>query len=154
MQIIINIGPDNRVEVDGRGPRGASAAPMGGRMMMWGERHGRAMAEHAEARLNALRDELRLTPEQQPAWDRFAGAVREAVGRMRPGPEAMTQGQTLEQRLAAREATLTTRLEAVRAIHGALSGLTGSLDETQRRTLDEHAAVSMPGIGRMQSGMR
>jgi hypothetical protein len=118
-------------------------------------RAGLALARWAglAARLDYLRGELRLTPEQQPSWDRFANAVREAAGRMRPNPEAMAQGQTLEQRLAAHEAMLTAHLETVRAVRGALSGLTGSLNDAQRHTLDEHAAMFMPGMGRMQSGM-
>ncbi|MCB4823800.1 Spy/CpxP family protein refolding chaperone [Roseicella aerolata] len=154
MQVIINIGPQNRVEIEERGPRGAGYGPMGERRMMGEAGRGRGMAERVEARLAALREELQLTQEQQPAWDRFAGTVREALGRMRPDPAAMGQAQGLEQRLSAHEARLNARLEAVRSVRGALSGLTGSLTEDQRRRLDEHATAVLPGMGGWQSGMR
>lgn len=152
MQVIINVGPDIRVEFEEREARGAGMGRMGGPMMR-GEMRGRPMADRIGARLDHLRGELQLTPEQQQAWDRFASAVREAIGRARPSFEAMAQAQTLDQRLTAQEGVLTARLEAVRAIRSALSGLTGSLTDAQRRTLDEHAAAFIPGMGRMRAGM-
>ena len=153
MRVIINIGPDNRVEVEERGGRGVGTGPRGWHSMMGGQWHGRSMTDRMEARLDYLRGELRLTPEQQPAWDRFASAVRDAAGHMRPSLEVMAQGQQpLEQRLTAREATLAARLEAIRAIRAALSGLTGALNEAQRRALDEHADVLMPGMRPMGTG--
>jgi len=148
MQVIINIGPDNRVEIEDREARGMDAGRRGGPMMMGGEWGQRSMADRVEARLNDLRSALQLTPEQQPAWDRFAGAVRDAMERMRPNIEAM-QAQNLEQRLTAYEAMLSGRLDATRAVHSALTNLTGSLNETQRRTLDEYAARFMSRMGRM-----
>lgn len=153
MQVIINIGPDNRVEFEQREAHAAGMGHMGGPMTMGGEMRGRSMADRIEAHLDYLRGELQLRPEQQQAWDRFASAVREAVGRVRPSFEAMAQAQTVDQRLTAQEGVLTARLEAVRAIHSALSGLTSSLNDAQRRTLDEHAAAFMPGMGRMRAGM-
>jgi LTXXQ motif family protein len=149
MQVIINIGPDNRVETEEHGPAGVSARP--GWRMMGGEWRGRWMAERVGAHLDDLHDQLQLTADQQPAWDRFASAVRDAVTRMRSGPAGMMQGQGFEQRLAAYETMLNSRLEAVRAIRGALSGLTGSLNDAQKHTLDEEFGDFMPGRFRMQS---
>lgn len=152
-QIIINIGPNNQVEFETGGPRGFRRPGAG--PMMGGGWGGPRMAEYVEARLGDLRNDLQLRPDQQPAWDRFAGAVREAAGRMtRPGPGAMAQGQTLEQRLAAHEAALTARLEAARSVRTALSGLTGALDESQRRTLEERGDRLTPGMGRMGARWR
>jgi hypothetical protein len=144
MQIIINIGPDNRVETEERGWRGGeSGGPRRG--MLGREWRGRSMAEHVGAHLDYLHDQLQLTPEQQPAWDRFASAVRAAATRMHTGTAGMMQGQTLEQRLAAQEAMLNARLDAVQAVRAALSGLTSALNDTQKHTLDEVAAEFMPG---------
>lgn len=124
MQVIINIRPDNRVEIEERGRCGAAIGPMGG-PTRGGEWRGRSIAGRVEARLDDLHDELYLTTEQQPSRDRFAGAVRDAVGRARPGLQAMAQSQTLDQALEAHEAMLTARLDALRAIRTALSGLQG-----------------------------
>jgi hypothetical protein len=135
MQIIINIGPDNRVETEERGWRGRGGGPRWG--MTGREWRGRSMAEHMGAHLDYLHDQLQLTPEQQPAWDRFAGAVRDAATRMRPGPAGMAQGQSLDQRLAAHEAMLNSRLEATRSVHASLSGLISALNDSQKHTLDE-----------------
>ena len=153
MQIIINIGPDNRVETGEtfeRGPGGIGPASPGWHRM-GGEWRGHAMAESVGEHLDYLHDQLQLTPEQQPAWDRFASAVREAAAQMRPRPAAMAQGQSLEQRLATHETMLNSRLEAIRAIRGALSGLTGSLNEAQKHTLDEDSTALMRGPSRIRA---
>ncbi len=149
MQIIINIGPDNRVETEERGGRGGGGGHQWG--MMGREWRGRSMAEHVGAHLDYLHDQLQLTPEQQPAWDRFANAVRDDATRMRPGPAGMAQGQSLDQRLAAHEAMLNSRLEAIRSVHAAVSDLTSALNDAQKHTLDEVSAEFMPGRSMMQA---
>ena len=145
MQIIINIGPDNRVETEEHAGRGAGRE----RPMMGGEWRGRPIAEHVHAHLDYLHDQLQLKPEQQAPWDRFATAVQDAVARMRSEPTGMAPGQSLEQRLAARETRLNSRLEAIQAIRSALSDLTGSLTDAQKHTLDE---AFMPGASGMRYG--
>ena len=145
MQIIINIGPDNRVETEEHASRGADRE----RRTMGGEWRGRSMVEHVHAHLDYLHDQLQLKPEQQAPWDRFATAVQDAVTRMQSAPTGMAPGQSLEQRLAARETRLNSRLEAIRAIRGALSDLTGSLTDAQKHTLDE---AFMPGASGMRYG--
>ncbi len=122
--------------------------------MMGRDWRGHSMAEHVGAHLDYLHDQLQLTPEQQPAWDRFASAVRAAATRMHPGPAGMMQGQTLEQRLAAQEAMLNARLDAVQSVRTALSGLTSALNDTQKHTLDEVSAEFMHGRSMMQSRSR
>jgi LTXXQ motif family protein len=152
MQIIINIGPDNRVETEEHGRGGAADGPRW--RMMGGEWRGRSMADRVAAHLDYLHDQLQLTPEQQPAWDRFATAVRDAVTRMRSGPAGMIQGQSLEQRLVAYETTLNSRLEAIRSIRTALSGLTSMLNDTQKHALDEASAEFVPERSMMGSHWR
>ena len=110
MQIIINIGPDNRVETEEHAGRGAGRE----RPMMGGEWRGRPIAEHVHAHLDYLHDQLQLKPEQQAPWDRFATAVQDAVARMRSAPTGMAPGQSLEQRLAARETRYCARRRATR----------------------------------------
>ena len=111
-------------------------------------------AQHVGAHLDYLHDQLQLTPEQQPAWDRFANAVRDAATRMRPGPAGMAQGQSLDQRFAAHEAMLNSRLEATRSVHAALSGLTSVLNDSQKHTLDETTAEFMTGRSMMMESHR
>ncbi len=142
MQIIINIGPDNHVETEKHGWGGVGAGPRG--RMMGGEWRGRWVMERVGAHLNYLHDQLQLTPEQQPAWDRFASAVRDAVARMRSGLAGVMQGQSLEQKLTGYETMLNSRLEAVRAIRNALSDLTSSLNDTQKQTLDAIQSLPLP----------
>lgn len=152
-QIIINIGPNNRVQVeDEEDRRFGDRGRMGPRAMRqaWAGRP----ADMVEGHLGYLRNALQLRPDQQPAWDRFAGAVRDATGRMRQERmEAMSPAQGLDQRISEYEQALTSRLDAVRSVRGALSDLTGALDETQRRTLDESAERLM-GMGRMRGDRR
>ena len=108
VQVIINIGPDNRVETEERGWRGGGGGPRWG--MMGREWRGRSMADHVAAHLDYLHDQLQLTQEQQPAWDRFASAVRGAVTRMRlalwhgagPKPRAEARGSGSHAQLASR----------------------------------------------------
>jgi LTXXQ motif family protein len=149
MQIIINIGPDYRVETEEHGWGGRGGGSRSG--MMGGERRGRMMADRVTAHLDYLHDQLQLTPEQQPAWDRFTSAVRDAVTHMRPGRAGMAQGQGLDQRLAAQEAMLNARLDAVQSVRAALSSLTSALNDAQKHTLDEVSAEFMPGRSMMQS---
>jgi LTXXQ motif family protein len=160
VQVIINIGPDNHVEVEEQEARGARIGPKREAMMTGSEAHSGAMASGVKTRLVYLRKELRLTPEQQPAWNRvanavLAGAVRDAVARMHSSLDQTAEGQPpLERRLNAYEAVFTARLEAVRALRDALSELTRTLDEAQRRTLDEHADAFYLEMNQMQAGMR
>jgi hypothetical protein len=157
MQVIINIGPENSFEVEEHEAQGSRTGPKPEASTTGSEERGGAMADGVETRLIDLRKELQLTPEQQPAWNRFAsavlaGAVRDAVARMQPSGRTAEGQQTLERRLNAHEAVLTARLDAVRTMRGALSDLTGALSEAQQRTLDEHATAFVPGMTRRQAG--
>lgn|GEM_PF-4350740 len=151
MQIIINIGPNNRVEVEDEEERGyrRGARGMGGRM---GPRDEAGPARFADAHLGVLRGALQLRPDQQPAWDRFAAAARDAAGSMmRAHRQAMSQPRSLDERMAIYESALSARLDAIRALRSALGSLTAVLDESQRRTLDDAADGFGPG---MRSGLR
>ncbi len=157
MQVIINIGPDNSFGVEEHGAQGGRIGPNPGASTTGSEERGGATAGGVESRLVDLRKELQLTPEQQPAWNRFAnavlaGAVRDALARMQLTSGHTAEGQQpLERRLNAHEAVLTARLEAVRTMRGALSDLAGALSEAQRRTLDEHATAFVPGMTHRQA---
>jgi hypothetical protein len=158
MQVIINIGPDSRVDVEEPRAGRAGIGPMRAHMMMGGKAHDHATADGMAARLGYLRNELRLTLEQQPAWNRFAstvlaGVVRDAVARMRPASEAAGQGQSpLEHRLAMHEATLTAPGGGPGRTWRA-AGLAAALNDAQRRTLEEHADAFVPGLSQAQDSM-
>ncbi len=147
MQIIINIGPNNRVEVDDGGERGYRR---GARGMMGGPpgmRDQAGPARFVDAHLGALRSALQLRTDQQPAWDRFAAAARDAAGNMmRAHRQAMSQPRSRDARVAVYETALTARLDAMRALRSALASLTAVLDEGQRRTLDDAADGFGPGM--------
>jgi hypothetical protein len=94
------------------------------------------MAERATEHLEDLRQELRLTSEQQAAWDRFVNTVQETIARVRPPPGGtLSSGWASEQGITAYDTTLDAHLGAIRTIRDALSDLTSSLNGAQTHKL-------------------
>ena len=172
MNVIINVGPDIRLDVEGPGATGGMPRPgmMGGAMpgMMEGGMPMRGMmgapgmagssamagplhemlAERVEGGLAFLRAELGIRPDQEAAWNGFAGRIREAAARYRAARDRIPAGGAgLEPRLAAQDARLSAELERVRACREAAAILLPSLDEAQRRTADALAWLVVPGSG-------
>lgn len=79
------------------GPNGMMGGP--GRMM------GSDPVAHMDQRLTAMKSRLGITPEQEPAWDDFATALRSGAAMMGAHRQAMMGGEpvTQEQRLAFRQ---------------------------------------------------
>ncbi len=92
----------------------AMAQPMGGHdsaMMNPGARHGKMDASRMEAmaakRADALKAQLKLSPEQEPAWNTFAAA-------MKPDAKAMPQRPSREE---LDKLTTPERIDKMRALH-------------------------------------
>jgi hypothetical protein len=134
-----------------------SAQDSGGMPMMGGDMgrmmsmmHGGGMMggmpfEHVEGRLAFLKTELKITPEQEPQWNKFADAVRSVAQSAKAMHEQMMQaGQTMQGgvqpapvRLDRYERMLNARLEAVRTIKAVFEPLYASLTDEQKKTADE-----------------
>lgn len=176
MNVIINVGPGIRVDVEdddgrrGMGRRGmmrdGMPGMMGGGMPMRdmpggpGARMGPGgpmaeqlhdlLAERFEGGLAFLRTELRIRPDQEAAWDAFATRIREAATRFRTARDRIpvpTAGAGLDQRLAAQEARLSAELERARACREAATALLPALDDSQRRTVEALSWLILPGGG-------
>jgi hypothetical protein len=110
--------------------------------------HGRAAGAEGAARwcggarewrteelLGLVERQLELTPAQTPAWEELGGALRAATARLAaactPGPDDAPG------RLRQAETLLEAGLETLRELRPALERFHATLDETQRRTLDD-----------------
>lgn len=137
----------------GQGMMGDVAPCMGGGPgMMGGMGPGMAggnMAANVDARLNGVKSQLGITPDQEPAWQAYADKVKEQAQRMqtlrltRPG--ATMNGPD---RQAFRASMLRQRADEMDAIAQASRGLYATLTPEQKTVFD---ACPGPMAGR---GMR
>lgn len=88
-------------------------------------------------RLIALHDSIGISQPQEPAWREFIDAIAAAARRQ---PEAAAGAGEPTARLRARERDLSGRIAALRAVGTALSRLSATLGEAQRRALSEGVA--------------
>ena len=125
------------------------------------ERHQARMAQRA----NAFKAQLKLTPEQEPAWTAFMAAMQPAQRTARLDPADMEK-RTTPERIekmqafkAQRDAEMTRRADATKAFYAVLS-------PEQKKTFDTETAAMMrgamggrggrgpgPGMGGMGPGM-
>lgn len=115
-------------------------------MMQGGGMMGGMPFRHVEGRLAFLKAELKITPAQEPQWNKFADAFRSVAKSaqatqqqmMGNGSQMMGGGPvTAPQRLDRYETMLSTRLDAVRTIKAAFDPLYASLSDEQKRAADE-----------------
>ena len=110
----------------------------------------RMLRDRPEGRLAFLKTELAITDAQLPQWNAYAEAVRaEAKGHgggtmMGGGPGA--SAASWPDRLAAQEAALQQRLDAVRKMKGVATALYSALDDEQKKTADELIRGPMGGM--------
>lgn len=132
----------------------AQAAPQaahpGERMERWAKRHAERRAQH----LDRLKTELKLSPEQEPAWLAF-------VARTQPMPKPLAQTKdkpwdqlTTPQRIervkahqAERQAAMNQRLYAVQGFYAALT-------PEQQKVFDARSPLRGPGMDRHGKGAR
>lgn len=110
--------------------------------------------EYIEGRIAFLKAELRITPEQEPLWNAFAGGLRANTRGMMDG---MMQTQAAMRRLVGAAATplqrvdvgeraLISRLESVRKLKAALVPLYQSFEGAQKQAADKLLMPPMMGI--------
>ena len=120
------------------------------------------MADHVEGRIAFLKAELKITDEQTPQWNAFAGALRANAGRMMEMRKAMMQGGMMQggmmgqgdasvsapDRLDRMAKMMTAMLEMVKATKSALVPLYAVLTDEQKKVADQLIHAPM-GMGRM-----
>ena len=106
--------------------------------------------EEVDRRLTQLRADLRIGNEQKANWEALAEAVRAAAIRHRefaetaPAPAAIAADATALLQLQQRR--LSARMAAIRAVSTAFTRLLATLDETQRKTANEHFATVLEAL--------
>lgn len=125
----------------GGGPRGG----YGPGMMGYGGGYGPGAAagtgpvEHMDARLSFLKDQLKITADQQAAWDAYATQAKAQATTMQafhsqPFPTAQTPAERVEQH--ADRAKL--RAEQMKAMSAAVKDLYAALTPEQKAVADQH----------------
>ena len=123
------------------------------------------MLDRVDGRLAFMKAELKITDEQQPAWDDFSEAVRSTAqtrnDMMRSMMEEMADGsffdKPLPDRLTIQETHMEARLEEIRTVKAAAEKLYGVLGDDQKKVADEIVLPTMGmgmGMGRMRGFMR
>ena len=138
----------------GMGPgmgRGMSQGVCRGGMMgggMMGGLFGMGMMHHPDGTLAYLKAELKITGQQEKAWDAFATTMRADADTMRAAMQSnMKAGwpKTLAERLDRQEAMMTTHLQSLRDTKKALLALNDALDAAQKQKLDDMAMPCQGG---------
>jgi hypothetical protein len=115
--------------------------------------------DRVEGRIAFLRTELKITDAQGSVWNAFADALRtnaKKLGEVRASMMSqMNPGQqvapTLPERFDVQERWLTARLEGIRAIKSAFTGLYATFSDDQKKTASEILAPHM-GMGMAMMG--
>jgi hypothetical protein len=109
-------------------------------MMAMMSAHSGMMASHVEARIAALKTELKITEAQAPQWLAFADALRataKSMGALQGQMMKAAAPATLSARLARQEEMLAAHLASVKALKAAFDPLYASLGDDQRKVADE-----------------
>lgn len=120
-----------------------------GRIGMWGGGLGFLSEQH----LADLKNELAITPQQEPAWKAFATKVAEQVGQMQALHAQRWQAAggdtTVPERMSSNVAWMTQRLAGMQAVTTALADLYAVLSPEQRTIADQSFVAMGPrGYGR------
>lgn len=106
----------------------------------WAVGHGPMGMSHddmASAQLDALRQSLQLTSQQEPAWSAFSAAAQAQVKRMTEFRDEMgTASQTMPERIERASKFAKERERAVEQVGMAVKDLYGVLTPDQRAQLD------------------
>jgi Spy/CpxP family protein refolding chaperone len=133
---------------DGMGPMGMG--PMSGPGGQAGQRGGMKFdpAQRAERHLGVMKNELKLTAEQEPLWQAYAEKMKSEAGK---GFQARTQATdeklSAPERMAKMEALMQERLAAMKGVHESFNRLYAGLTPEQKATADQFSA-------RMGQGMK
>lgn len=141
---------------DGMGPMGM------GPMVGQGSQMGRQVsmkfdpAVRVERHLGMLKEQLKLSSEQEPLWLAFAEKAKGEAGKgMRAMREqAADEKLTAPERMAKMQAVMQERLTAMSGVHESFNRLYAALTPEQKTVADQHANRMGRGIGAGGSGPR
>jgi hypothetical protein len=137
------------MDMKGMGGMDHDGGGMGGmmRQMLCG------VTEHVEGRLAYLKAELKLTDQQQAAWNTFAEAYRattQKTAKVCAAMDAAGPDHSMHQgvlgHLAMMDHHMSDRLDSVRGLKGALEPLFAILTEDQKKIAD-HALMNVMDVG-------
>lgn len=129
----------------GNGPMGPGG--YGGYGMMGGRGGFRA---DPTARLDALKSELGITQQQEPAWNDYAKAVQDAVAQMQAIRAEMWQSMgaaNWQDHQALMAKAFDQRADSAKAVQAAGAKLMAALDESQKAKLAAPALDGFSGFG-------
>ena len=95
--------------------------------------HHMGMTRHPDGQAAFLKAELKITPDQQAAWDQFAEALKVSSASKAAVWSSAGDVTTIDQMLERRERVQTTRLEDGKRLRAAWTKLNGVLSEDQRK---------------------
>lgn len=124
----------------GNGPH-MGMGPMGGR----GFGPGASVESSAEAMLAYLKNELKITADQDAAWKAFSSAVKQQATQMQASRTAMLSAQTAQEHIALHTEHAKQRAAAFETLDKGLRELYGVLTAEQKATADLY-------LGRMHLG--
>lgn len=99
-----------------------------------------------EAQLDSVRTALKLTPAQQPLWQRYQDHVMALMSDMTRDPEPAPEGQSAPQKIDRNVNVVRDRLTAMEDIAAAASSLYDVLDAAQKKTADLRLAATVPPL--------
>ena len=106
-------------------------------------------AAMADTRLADLKAQLKITAEQDTAWQTFANAVKEQASGMQALRAQMQAGSaTAPERMAQRASVMQQRTEAMTTMTKAFDALYGVLTPEQKTIADQHFGTMGPHGGR------
>ena len=108
-------------------------------MMSMMSAHSGLMASHVEARIAALKTELKITEAQAPQWLAFADALRATAKSIEALQGQMMKAAApspLSARLARQEEMLSAHLASVKALKAAFDPLYASFSDEQKKVAD------------------
>ncbi|MCX8086930.1 MAG: Spy/CpxP family protein refolding chaperone [Rhodocyclaceae bacterium] len=111
-------------------------------------------AERMSRHLEAFKNRLKLSSEQEPLWNAYAEAVKAQAGKGFEAMRALAQEKlSAPERLAKHESLLEARLAAMKAVHESFNQLYAALTPEQKAIADALIARPAPG-GRHGPGRR
>jgi hypothetical protein len=136
-------GPDARGYGGPRGGHGPGPGAAWGGPPGFGP--GAGPAANADLRLGYLKDEFKITGDQQAAFDAYAASVKKSAANMETFRAAMFQTQTASDRITQRAELMKQRAGDMEAVGSALKSLYGVLKPEQKAIAD---ASMGPRFGR------
>jgi hypothetical protein len=131
---------------------GCNFEGQGGRMAHHGMRHGDP-ARFVEHRLDRLKSDLKITPQQEPLWQAFAETSKGEMDKGAKQMEAMREGSgeklTAPERMSRMREGMKERLAALENVDQSFKRLYESLSPEQKAAADQHFSRMGQRMGAM-----